>query len=183
MASPTPFLAPFVSIREFGAMPDIKSSDVRTANSNAFVMAQTTMPSTPGTVLLGHPLFIPSGKFYLADDLHITKSLELFGTGMRGESILMFPRLVKLTDASLACLASEGVDPGVIEKLKSLLNIEFPDEEAYMKAIGKCIGEGEAIEYKAQILECSSFRGTSLIIDPGIEGPPPSNGADCIIRD
>ena len=40
----------------------------------------------------GHPIFIPSGTFYLADDLHIFKSLELFGTGSQGESILMFPK-------------------------------------------------------------------------------------------
>ncbi len=79
----------FVSIRDFGAVPDDLTPEVRAANSQAFVQAQAAMKSDPNA--FGHPLFVPSGTFYLADDLHIWKSLELFGTGIRGESILMFP--------------------------------------------------------------------------------------------
>jgi hypothetical protein len=89
MSISTPFVAPFVSIRDFGAVSDDPSPTARAANSNAFAMAQAAMPSSPET--FGHPIFIPSGAFYLADNLHISRSLELFGTGMRGESILMFP--------------------------------------------------------------------------------------------
>lgn len=85
----TPFQTPFVSIRDFSAMPDDPTPAVRAANSQAFVQAQAAMQSDPNA--WGHPLFVPSGTFYLADDLHISKSLELFGTGIQGESILMFP--------------------------------------------------------------------------------------------
>jgi Pectate lyase superfamily protein len=94
MAIQTPFVTPFVSIRDFGAVPDDLTPEVRAANSQAFVQAQAAMKSDPNA--FGHPLFVPSGTFYLADDLHISKSLELFGTGIRGESILMFPEFKSL---------------------------------------------------------------------------------------
>ena len=80
---------PFVSIRDFGAVPNDPSPAVRLANTESFKQAQAAMQNDP--FAWGHPLFVPSGTFFLADDLHISKSLELFGTGAQGESILMFP--------------------------------------------------------------------------------------------
>lgn len=94
MSIQAPFVTPFVSIRDFGAVPDDLTPAVRAANSQAFGQAQAAMKSDPNA--FGHPLFVPSGTFYLADDLHISKSLELFGTGIRGESILMFPQFKSL---------------------------------------------------------------------------------------
>lgn len=89
MSIQTPFVTLFVSIRDFGAVPDNPSLAVRLANTEAFKQAQVAMQS-PGQAW-GHSLFVPSGTFYLADDLLIFKQLQLFGTGMQGESILMFP--------------------------------------------------------------------------------------------
>ena len=61
-----PLLTPFVSIREFGAVPDDPDPSVRKKNSEAFVEAQAKMPSidAPESWTLGHPLFIPPGQFY-----------------------------------------------------------------------------------------------------------------------
>jgi hypothetical protein len=109
MAIQTPFITSFVSIRDFGAVPDDLTPEVRAANSQAFVQAQAAMKSDPNA--FGHPLFVPSGTFYLADDLHISKSLELFGTGIRGESILMFPEFKSLIiDPGNADPTSDGAE-------------------------------------------------------------------------
>lgn len=89
MAIQTPFVTPFVSIRDFGAVPNDPSLVVRLANSRSFEQAQDAMQSE--LAAWGHPLFVPSGTFWLADDLHIKKSLTLFGTGIQGESVLKFP--------------------------------------------------------------------------------------------
>lgn len=94
MSIQTPFVTPFVSVRDFGAVPDDPSLEVRLANSKSFEQAQAAMQSHP--FAWGHPLFVPSGTFFLADDLHIKKSLLLFGTGMQGESVLKFPAFKSL---------------------------------------------------------------------------------------
>ena len=100
----TPFVTPFVSIRDFGAVPDDPSPAVRLANTEAFKQAQAAMKS-PGQAW-GHPLFVPSGTFYLADDLRIFQQLQLFGTGIQGESILMFP-----VGTSLIIDGGDGANP------------------------------------------------------------------------
>lgn len=107
MSIKTPFVTPFVSIRDFGAVPDDPRRAVRLANSEAFDRAQAAMKSDP--FAFGHPLFVPSGTFYLAGDLHVSKSLELFGTGALGESILMFPSIFGITGEALQRLASAGL--------------------------------------------------------------------------
>lgn len=89
MSIQTPFVTPFVSIRDFGAVPNDPSSTARLANTESFKQAQAAMQSLGQA--WGHPLFVPSGTYYLSEDLHISKQLELFGTGMQGESVLMFP--------------------------------------------------------------------------------------------
>jgi hypothetical protein len=109
MSIQTTLVTPFVSIRDFGAVPNDPAPAVRAANSKAFVLAKATMQSDPNA--WGHPLFVPSGVFYLADDLHISKSLGLFGTGIQGESILMFPPLKSvIVDPSNADPALSGSD-------------------------------------------------------------------------
>lgn len=104
MSVQTPFVTPFVSIRDFGAMPNDPRLLVRQANSEAFEKAQAAMQS-PGQAW-GHPLLVPSGTFFLAGDLHISKQLELFGTGLQGESLLMFP-----AGKSLIIDRGDGDDP------------------------------------------------------------------------
>lgn len=47
MSIQTPFVMPFVSIRDFGAVPDDPSPVVRLANTEAFKQAQAAMKS-PG---------------------------------------------------------------------------------------------------------------------------------------
>ena len=181
MSIQTPFVTPFVSIRDFGAVPNDPSPAIRLANSESFKHAQAAMQSNP--FAWGHPIFVPSGTFYLADDLHISKSLELFGTGAQGESILMFPAIFKITNEALGCLTSAGVPNETIAKLQSLLDKEFLDAEELMKPIGELLGDDAAGAHRAKILKCAFFRGTSLIIDPGSEVDPALDGANCVIRD
>lgn len=180
MSIQTPFVTPFASIRDFGAVPNDPGSLVRHANSEAFKQAQAAMQS-PGQAW-GHPLFVPSGTYYLADDLHIRKSLDLFGTGLQGESILMFPKIFKITDEALACLTAAGVPDEIVGKLKPILDREFLEEEL-MQASGDLIGNDVAAANWDQILKCALFRGTSLIIDRGDGADPTIDGSECVIHD
>ncbi len=84
-----PITIPFKNIMDFGARPNDDSAAAKAANSAAFEQAQAAMNNAPDA--FGHLLFVPSGRFYLAKELRIWKSLELFGTGIRGESILVLP--------------------------------------------------------------------------------------------
>lgn len=95
----------------------------------------------------------------------------------------MFPVIFKITDESLACLTSGGVPNETVAKLQSLLDKEFLDAEELMKASGELIGDDAAALNRAQILKCSFFRGTSLIIDPGDLLDSTLDGAECVIRD
>lgn len=181
MPIPTPFVTPFVSIRDFGAVPGDPRRTVRLANSEAFERAQAAMKSDP--FAFGHPLFVPSGTFYLAEDLHVSKSLELFGTGTLGESILMFPVLFGITDEALERLAAAAVPAEIIADLQSLLGREFLDAEELMEQVGELLGDDVASAHRADILECAFVRGTSLVIDPGSELDPALSGSNCSIRD
>src|SRR5262245_15090260 len=89
MSVQTAFVTPFVSIMDFGANPNDSSATAKVANSAAFDKAQETMTSDPE--IWGHPIFVPSGRFYLDRNLHISKSIHLFGTGLQGESVLVLP--------------------------------------------------------------------------------------------
>jgi hypothetical protein len=77
------------NLLDFGGRPNDSSPAAQAANSNAFDLVQAAMHSDPES--WGHPVFVPPGSFHLAGDLHIAKSLELFGTGIQGESILVLP--------------------------------------------------------------------------------------------
>jgi hypothetical protein len=59
MTIQTPFVTPFVSIRDFGAVPNDPDPAVRLANTEAFKQAQAAMQSPDQA--WGHPLFVPSG--------------------------------------------------------------------------------------------------------------------------
>jgi hypothetical protein len=85
----TPFDAPFVSLFDFGATRNDPTDAAKAANSDAFDKAQDAM--TNDSEIWGHPIFVPSGRFYLGRDLHISKSIHLFGTGLQGESVLVLP--------------------------------------------------------------------------------------------
>ena len=78
-----------LNIVDFGAIPDDLSATAQTANSAAFVKVQDAMLNDLET--WGQSVFVPPGMFYLAGDLHIRKALDLFGTGLQGESILVLP--------------------------------------------------------------------------------------------
>jgi|GEM_PF-2557014 len=181
MSIKSPFVTPFVSIRDFGAVPDDPSRAVRLANSEAFDRAQAAMKSDP--FAFGHPLFVPSGAFYLAGDLHVSKSLELFGTGALGESILVFPAIFGLTAEALEVLASAAVPDETVAALQGLLGQEFLDAEELMGAVGGLLGDEAASAYRAEIVTCAFLHGTSLVVDPGSELDPASSGSNCSIRD
>ena len=131
MSIQTPFVTPFVSIRDFGAIPNDPSVTARLANTEAFKKAQAAMQS-PGEIW-GHPLFVPSGTFYLADDLHIKKAIELFGTGMQGESILKFPAGTSLIiDPATNADPEAGGTHSVIRDIQIISegNWSYGDEES-----------------------------------------------------
>lgn len=113
---------PYFNIVDFGAVPNDSSAAAKAANSHAFALAQETMGYPVNS--LGRPLFVPSGTFYLADDLHISKSLELFGTGIQGESILMFPPF-----KSLIIDPGNVVDPALSGADSMIRDLQIISEE------------------------------------------------------
>jgi len=83
-----------IDIRKFGGIPNDKSPEARAANTRAFRLIQSVMKNEVGGIdySWGDRVFVPPGVFYLGDDLHIVRALELFGTGMQGESVLVFKK-------------------------------------------------------------------------------------------
>lgn len=81
-----------IDIRDFGAVPDDKTPGAMAANTLAFRLIQSVMKNVVDGVdySWGGRVFVPPGVFYLDDHLHIERAIELFGTGMQGESVLVF---------------------------------------------------------------------------------------------
>jgi len=82
-----------IDIRDFGAVPNNTTPGARAANTLAFHLIQSVMKNVVDGIdySWGGRVFVPPGVFYLNDDLHIIRALELFGTGLQGESVLKFP--------------------------------------------------------------------------------------------
>lgn len=153
MSIQTPFMTAFVSIHDFGATPNDSSATARLANSEAFKQAQATMQS-PGQAW-GHPLFIPSGTYYLSSDLHIVKQLELFGTGLQGESVLMFP-----AGTSLIIDGGDGADPTSDGSDCIIRDIQIQSEEKWVTDMRTLFDAGN---FAPPTLE-STAKGTSGIV-------------------
>jgi hypothetical protein len=80
----------YLNVADFGAIPNDSSAAAKAANVSAFILAQEAMGNPMQS--WGRPLFVPPGVFYLDASIHIRRSLELFGTGLFGESVLQFDR-------------------------------------------------------------------------------------------
>jgi len=81
-----------IDIRDFGAVPDDQSLSARAANTGAFRLIQSVMKNVVEGIdySWGGRVFVPPGVFYLDDHIKIERAIELFGTGMQGESVLVF---------------------------------------------------------------------------------------------
>ena len=83
-----------VDICKFGAIPNNQTPEAKAANTHAFRLIQSVIRNNVDGIdrSWGDRVFVPPGVFYLDDNLHIIRALELFGTGMQGESVLVFDR-------------------------------------------------------------------------------------------
>jgi hypothetical protein len=77
-----------VDVRWFGAT----MNDDTAGATNSTVLQHIQEAIFNGNEVWGHSIFIPPGALHLADDLHVFRAIELFGTGIQGESrIVMAP--------------------------------------------------------------------------------------------
>lgn len=91
-------LRDWVSVMDFGAIPNDSSSAARTANAAAFAAAHDHWTDVYGTYYRGGIIFIPSGTFYFTDaPWVISRSVKIMGCGGQGDSassagtVLRFP--------------------------------------------------------------------------------------------
>lgn len=81
-----------IDICDFGAVPNDQSLSAKAANTGAFRLIQSVMKNVVEGIdySWGGRVFVPPGVFYLDDHIKIERAIELFGTGMQGESVLVF---------------------------------------------------------------------------------------------